>query len=197
MYAHLRGRICDVEESLVVIDVNGIGFNVYMSAGDVMSLEQGAETTVYTYTSVREDAMQLYGFLEKSELALFRKLITVNGVGMKNALAIMSTLDADSLVFAIASGDSAAISRAPGIGKKTADRVILELKDKVDPGVTVSHDISGGEAVEVRGTAASEAVEALISLGYSRSESVRAVGMVKADEGTDTGEILREALKNL
>ncbi|MCR5303589.1 MAG: Holliday junction branch migration protein RuvA [Lachnospiraceae bacterium] len=196
MFAHLKGRLCGVDEGSAVIEVNGVGFNVYMPAGELMSLENGAEMMVYTYTSVREDAIQLFGFLEKEELSLFKRLISVNGVGPKAGLSLLSALDADSLSFAIASGDHAAISKAPGIGKKTAERIILELKGKIElPAAIEGTDSSSG--VAVRGAAATEAVEALISLGYSQAVSARAVEMAKASEDMDTETILREALRNL
>ena len=132
MIAFVKGRIEDITEENVVVDTGNIGYNVKISTGTA-SLLPGvdAEVKLYTYTCVREDMFSLYGFLTRDDLEVFKKLITVNGIGPKGGLAILSVMSADDLRFAIISGDAAAISKAPGIGKKTAERVILDLKDKI------------------------------------------------------------------
>lgn len=201
MIAFVKGRIDEIAEDNVVIDIGGIGYNVRIS-GETAALLSGRkeEVKLYTYTCVREDAFNLYGFLTKDELEIFKMLITVNGIGPKGGLAILSVMTADDLRFAIMSGDAAAISKAPGVGKKTAERVILDLKDKISLEDTLVHKeilkSGGGEAVSEQ-HARNEAVEALVALGYSASDALHAVKSVEADENTDVETILKLALKNM
>ena len=132
MIAYVNGIVEDIAEDNVVLDVNGLGYNIKISADTASRLPGiGEPVKLYTYTCVREDAFLLYGFLTRSDLEIFKKLITVNGIGPKGGLAILSVMDGDDLRFAILSGDVKAISKAPGIGSKTAQRVILDLKDKI------------------------------------------------------------------
>ena len=129
MIAYVKGTVEDISEDNAVVDIGGIGVNVRISADTAARLPGiGEKVKLYTYTSVREDAMQLFGFLARNDLEIFKKCITVSGIGPKGALAILSVLDADSLRFAIMSGDVKAITKAPGIGTRTAERLILELK---------------------------------------------------------------------
>ena len=156
---------------------------------------------LYTYTSVKEDSFQLFGFLSRNDLEIFRKCITVNGIGPKGALSILSVLDADSLRFAIMSGDAKAISRAPGIGARTAERLILELKDKIRIDETMisreidSYNASGGASAD--SAQKKEAVEALVALGYGQAESVKAVNAIEGIEEMDSGAVLKAELKKL
>ncbi len=132
MIAYLKGKITDIAEENVVLEVNDIGYNVKITGRTLGMLPAaGEEVKIYTYTYVREDAIHLYGFLTRDDLKMFKLLITVNGIGPKGALAVLSVMDADELRFAIISGDAKAIAKAPGIGGKTAERAILDLKDKV------------------------------------------------------------------
>ena len=132
MIAFVQGEIADITEDTVVLSVNGFGINVHISGRVAAELPGiGEKVKLHTYTLVREDAFLLYGFLHKNDLELFKKCITVNGIGPKGALAILSTMDADALRYAILSKDAKAIAKAPGIGQKTAERLILDLKDKV------------------------------------------------------------------
>ena len=132
MIAYVKGTVEYIEEDNVVIDVGGIGYNVKVSADTAARMPGvGEQTKLYTYMNVREDAVSLFGFFSRDDLAVFRQCITVSGIGPKGALAILSTLNADSLRFAILSGDAKAISKAPGIGIKTAERLILELRGKI------------------------------------------------------------------
>lgn len=201
MIAFVRGRIDDITEENVVIDIGGIGCNVKISTETAALLPGlGEEVKLYTYTCVREDMFSLYGFLTRDDLEIFKKLITVNGIGPKGGLAILSVMSADDLRFAIISGDSAAISKAPGIGKKTAERVILDLKDKISLEDTLVHkeiqkDNTGETFTENH--ARNEAVEALIALGYSPTDALHAVKNVQAQEDMDVEMILKLALKNL
>ncbi len=200
MIAFVKGKIENISEDNTVIDVGGIGYNVRISpqtAGRLPGI--GQEVKLYTYTCVREDAFWLYGFLSRDELELFKLLITVNGIGPKGGLAILSVMSADDLRFSIISGDAKAIAKAPGIGIKTAGRVILDLKDKISMEDTAFHremddyaDMSGGWA-----DAAGEAVEALTALGYSSADALRAVKKSDITEEMDVETILKLALKNM
>lgn len=198
MIAFVRGEIEHISEDNVIIDVGGIGYNVKISAQTADRLPgTGREVKLYTYTCVREDAFWLYGFLSREELEIFKKLITVNGIGPKGGLAILSVMTADDLRFAIMSGDAKAISRAPGIGLKTAGRVILDLKDKIsleDAFIRKETDGYGEVPTADDNTPRSEAVEALVALGYSASDALRAVKQVDIQE-TDVEIILKQALK--
>lgn len=201
MIAYVKGIVADLTEDTVVIDVNGIGYNVKISASTAALVPGlGEEVKMYTYTLVREDAFSLYGFLTRDDLEIFKKCITVNGIGPKGALAILSVMDADTLRFAIMSGDAKAIAKAPGIGSKTAERLILDLKDKVSIEDTfVSKETAlyqGGKGAK-DSPAISEAIEALVALGYGHTESAKAVKSVEGKEDMDAGELLKSALKNM
>ncbi|MCD7725903.1 MAG: Holliday junction branch migration protein RuvA [Clostridiales bacterium] len=205
MYAYLKGTLEEVSEDNIVIEAGGIGYNVKISATTAQLLPgPGNEVKVYTYTLVREDALSLYGFLTRDDLAIFRKLITVNGIGPKGGLAILSVMSADALRFAIMAGDAKSIAKAPGIGSKTAERVILDLRDKI-----ASMDGFGNEAA-IAGVAAGngsggaldnamkqEAIEALVALGYSASEAVAAVKKTDITGETTVESILKSALKHM
>ena len=201
MIAYVKGEIAELTEDNVVIEVGGVGFNVKISARVAQSLPGiGQEVKLHTYTLVREDAFSLYGFLSRSELEIFKKCITVNGIGPKGALAILSVMDADGLRYAILSGDAKAIAKAPGIGARTAERLILDLKDKVSyDDALVGMEIERGQAGALPPAegAVKEAVEALVALGYGQTESLRAVSRIADAESMDSGALLKEALKNL
>jgi len=201
MIAYVKGIVADLTEDNVVIDVNGIGYNVKISASTAALVPGfGEEVKMYTYTLVREDAFSLYGFLTRDDLEIFKKCITVNGIGPKGALAILSVMDADTLRFAIMSGDAKAIAKAPGIGNKTAERLILDLKDKVsieDTFVSKEAALYQGGKVAMDSPAISEAIEALVALGYGQTESAKAVKSVEGKEDMDAGELLKKALKNM
>lgn len=201
MIAYVKGEIAELTEDNVVIEVGGVGFNVKISARVAQSLPGiGQEVKLHTYTLVREDAFSLYGFLSRSELEIFKKCITVNGIGPKGALAILSVMDADGLRYAILSGDAKAIAKAPGIGARTAERLILDLKDKVSyDDALIGMEIERGQAGTLPPTegAVKEAVEALVALGYGQTESLRAVSQVADAESMDSGALLKAALKNL
>lgn len=193
--------IDDITEDNAVIDVGGIGYNVKISADTASRLPGiGEPVKLYTYTCVREDAFLLYGFLTRSDLEIFKKLITVNGIGPKGGLAILSVMDADDLRYAIMSGDSKAISKAPGIGAKTAQRVILDLKDKISiDDVMIDREIAetAGGSLKIDTPQKKEAIEALVSLGYSQTESAKAVNAIEGIEDMDSGAVLKAALKKM
>ena len=181
--------------------MGGIGYNIRISADTAARLPGiGEAAKLYTYTSVKEDSVQLFGFLSRNDLEIFRKCITVSGIGPKGALAILSVLDADSLRFAIMSGDVKAISKAPGIGARTAERLILELKGKIKAEDTeIGKEIAGapGRAVFEDNPQKREAVEALVSLGYGQAEAVKAVNAIEGIESMDSGAVLKAALKKI
>lgn len=199
MIAFVQGVIEDIAEDNVVLDVGGVGINVKISTSTAARLTGiGEEVRLYTYTLVREDAFSLYGFLSKKDLDIFKLCITVNGIGPKGALAILSVMDADSLRFAIMTKNIKAISQAPGIGARTAERLILDLKDKIH----VDDVLIGREvAVTAEGNRVSsqkqEAVEALVALGYGQAESIKAVNSISGIENMDSGAVLKAALKSL
>lgn len=204
MIGFLSGRLADISENTVIIDVGGVGFEVLVPAGTVFSLSAGGigtDVKLFTYTHVREDALLLYGFLSKEELLLYKKLITVNGIGPKVGLGLLSGMRVDELRFAIASGDVKSISRVPGIGKKTAERLILDLRDSIaSAGAGVEeYNISGISPADMgKDTEASDAVEALAALGYSKMDASSAVQRARKDMPSgDTEKLLKGALKYL
>ena len=201
MIAFVKGFIEDISEENVVIDTGNIGYNLKISTGTAARLPGiGAEVKLYTYTCVREDSFSLFGFLSRDDLEIFKKLITVNGIGPKGGLAILSVMTADSLRFAIMSGDAVSIAKAPGIGKKTAEMVILDLKDKISLEDTLVHREMQAQLQPLGQTqshAQNEAVEALVALGYSGQDALRAVKGVAITEDMDVETILKLALKNM
>lgn len=201
MYAYLNGIIADIEEDNCIIDVNDIGYNVQISGQTMTRLPGiGERVKLFTYTNVKEDALQLYGFLSKADLEMFKKCITVSGIGPKGALGLLSAMDADDLRFAIISQDVKAISKAPGIGKRTAERLILELKDKLTIDDTIIQkevDAYQGGSIAIDDAQKKEAVEALVALGYGQTESLKAVNAVPGGEDMDAGALLKAALKKL
>lgn len=199
MYAYIKGEIVDITEDNVVLECNNIGYNIKVPFSVVQRLPGiGEDVKIYTYTCVREDAFILYGFLTKDDLSIFKLLITVNGIGPKGALGILSAMSADDLRFAIIAGDAKAISKAPGIGAKSAERIILELKGKIDlePMLTPQEPATSVGGF-MNSDAKNEAIEAMIALGYSSSEAVKAVKQLTITEDMDSGIILKDALKIL
>ncbi|MDE6406882.1 MAG: Holliday junction branch migration protein RuvA [Lachnospiraceae bacterium] len=206
MYAYIKGTLKEIEEDAVVVEAGGIGYNIKVSTATA-ALLPGVENEVkiYTYTLVREDAFQLFGFLTRDDLEIFKKLIAVSGIGPKGGLAILSVMSADDLRFAVMAGDAKAISKAPGIGAKTAERVILELRDKI----SLEDTLKGlGEPAGVAGSALSgaqggdslmrrEAIEALVALGYAASDATAAVKKVEIAEDATSETILKLALKHM
>ncbi|MBR5376814.1 MAG: Holliday junction branch migration protein RuvA [Lachnospiraceae bacterium] len=201
MIGFLRGQVAGFSENTLLLDVSGVGFEINVGAPSFASrLSTGDEVTVYTHMSVREDDISLYGFATSDELSLFKLLISVSGIGPKGAVQIISSMGADDLRFAILTGDAKAIARAPGIGQKTAQKAILELKDRIGDASFAGEENAFSEAASaVTGDDRSEAAEALIALGYSRTESYRAVKQAAAamEKDADANMILKNALKYL
>lgn len=182
----------------MIVEVNGIGYNIRVSAGTASVLPAvGEETKLYTYTSVREDAITLYGFLTKDDLDIFKLLIGVNGIGPKGGQSILSVMSPDDLRFAIVSGDAKTIAKAPGIGAKTAQRIILDMKDKVSLEDTLHVDAGEVRIDTSVSDSVREAVEALTALGYGVTEATRAVKEVKGAEEMTVEDILKASLKHL
>lgn len=200
MYAFLKGKLAYVGEESIILDVHDVGYRILVSPASLAYLPQlGEEVKIYTYTSVREDAMWLYGFLNQDDLEIFKKLITVSGIGPKGGMAVLSVMNADTLRFAIIAGDAKAIAKAPGIGAKTAQRVILELKDKVSIEETlVNREVNGGVFYrEDISDYTEEAVEALVALGYSSTEALKAIRAIPNVSDMDAEALLKAALKNI
>ena len=203
MIAFLRGTVEDITESSLVLDAHGVGYEVLVPGQLLSSIGgTGQEMKLYTYMQVREDAVVLFGFLTKDDLSMFKMLIGVNGVGPKAGLAILSALGADDLRFAVLSDDAKKIAKTPGIGAKTAQKIILELKDKLDLQDAFEKKLAaptvGAEVAAAAGNSVvQDAVEALVALGYGSTESLKAVRSVNPDEHMDVETVLKAALKHL
>ena len=205
MIAYVNGILESIEEGLAIVDVGGIGMNVFIS-GSTMDRMPGIGEAVklYTYTSVKEDSFTLYGFLSRDELSLFKMLISVNGIGPKGGLSILSVMTPDDLRFAIMAGDSGTISKAPGVGKKTAERITLELRDKIkateDDMLRSSSAVTLDDLTGDASSARDEAVAALVARGYNSSDAMKAVRKVLAENDSasdDTEMLLKLALKEI
>lgn len=202
MIAFLKGIVEEKSEKSIFLDVNGVGYEVFMPMGSAGTLpESGEKIKIYTYLQISESGAALYGFLTRDELTVFKLLITVNGIGPKGAVGILSTLSANELRLAVLADDDKAISKAPGIGAKTAKKVILELKDKFHledalEEMTAAPERAGNGSDDLK-EEKKEAVQALVALGYSNSDALKAVNL--ADNGTWSGteELLKAALKQL
>ena len=200
MYAFIKGKIVEAGIDSLILENNGIGYIINVPSGMTQrDVQVGDEVKIYTHYSVREDGVALYGFLSRDDLEIFKMLITVSGIGPKGALGILSGLTADELRFAIMADDAKTISKAPGIGAKTARKIILELKDKLD----LAEVLEGGREIEHGAAPAdespqSEAVQALVALGVSSTEALKAVRKAVETVGTgDVEAIIKEAFRIL
>ncbi|MGN0326331.1 MAG: Holliday junction branch migration protein RuvA [Lachnospiraceae bacterium] len=203
MYAYLKGIIAQKYTDRLIVEVAGIGYNVAISPGRLYDFpECGEETKVYTYTCVREDELSLYGFVTMEELELFKLLISVSGIGPKGGLAMLSVMSVDDVKYAIMTGDSGMLAKAPGIGKKTAERVIIDLKDKVKADAM---EYMTPQTVSQRpfqeNPEAKDAVQALTALGYAVKDAemavTKAVQELSGQDGKElhSDAILKSALK--
>ena len=202
MISYIRGTLAEKNEDSAVVEAHGVGYQIFVPVPVLSELPPlGDSVKIYTYFSVREDGMSLFGFLSRQDLAMFKQLIGVNGIGPKSALGILSALRPDVLRMAVASGDAKTISRAPGVGPKTAQRIILDLKDKIRPEDVLAGGLEESLAVpeEISGVgqAGKEAVEALTALGYSAAEAAGAVKKVKITEEMTAEDVLKGALRHL
>lgn len=204
MYAYLKGVVAQKAADRIVVEVSGVGYNVYVSPGRIYEFpEYGEEVKIYAYTSVREDAINLYGFATPEELELFKLLISVSGIGPKGGLAMLSVMSADDIKYAIMTGDAKLLAKAPGVGKKTAERVIIDLKDKINAQELAmpAADVSSGKTLQEH-PQAREAAAALIALGYSNKEAehaaaqaLRELGVQSEEDAVPSDKILKLALK--
>lgn len=199
MIAFINGMVAETGKDCVVLEQQGIGYLVYTPANVPTMVAEGELIKLHTYLHVREDVMQLFGFLRKSDLDMFKLLITVSGIGPKGALGVLSVLDANDLKFAILSGDAKTIATAPGIGKKTAEKTVLELKDKVKLEDAFEERL---EAMSEKNTDSlqqvrQDASEALVALGYSQTEALKAIRKVDGAKDMDVETLLKAALKHL
>lgn len=198
MFYSLTGEVVFMDTTSVAIQCGGVAFNCKATFNTLREIGAVGETvTLYTYLNVREDALDMFGFYDKDELDCFKLLINVTGVGPKAALAILSQLSPDRLAVAVASGDSKSITKAQGIGPKIAQRVVLELKDKLKAYITddASRKVAAAENVAASGGVGEEAVEALQMLGYTKSDASAAVG--KLDPTLTVDNMIKQALKLL
>ena len=196
MIGFVEGIIEYIDVDKIVVNNNGVGYNVFMPASQIDTLNVDETVRVFTYLNVREDAMQLFGFLTRDDLEVFKLLITVNGIGPKGGIAVLSTITTDDLRVAVISEDAKAISKAPGIGAKTAQKVIIELKDKLnledvlEPKLDANFQVNDNNSM-------SEAVMALVALGYSQADAYRAVKSLDNIEELDVENVIKMALKKI
>lgn len=195
MIGLLRGRILGKQPPQLLIDVNGIGYEVDSPMTTFYNLPAvGEEVTLFTHLAVREDAHTLYGFMQLSDRDLFRNLLRVNGVGARLALGILSGMEAGQFIACIQSGDAAALVRLPGIGKKTAERLIIELRDRLPKAAAAGELAAGGVQPSRTASPVEDAVSALVGLGYKPQEASRMVRAINAAE-LSSEEIIRQALQ--
>lgn len=200
MYSYIKGELVEIQPESIVVEAGQIGYEIRMPANMVGRLGGiGQSVKVYTYLHVKEDLMELYGFLSRDDLQVFRLLLGVNGIGPKGALAILTALTPDDLRIAVLGEDAKAIAKAPGIGSKTAQRVILELKDRLSL-VPVAENVSpAAQAISQDSSSAvkAEAVQALVALGYSSSEAWKSVGKIELAPEMTVEELLKLCLKQM
>ncbi|MFG6383787.1 MAG: Holliday junction branch migration protein RuvA [Lachnospiraceae bacterium] len=199
MYSYMKGELVEIVEDKVVIEVNNIGYNIYIPTSMIDNFNQIGQTVkIYTYLYIKEDMMKLYGFLTKDDLNIFKLLLGVNGIGPKGALAILAVMTPDDLRFAVLGEDEKAIAKAPGIGTKTAKRLILELKDKLKLEDAFERKMEHVETEQANAMGVkSEAIQALIALGYSSTEALKAVNRVEITADITVEELLKAALKQM
>lgn len=200
MISFVKGNLDTVAADHIVVENQGIGYEILVPGSVVQAMPQvGNEVKIYTYMYVREDVLQLYGFLTKDQMDMFKLLITVNGIGPKGALGILTVMDVDTLRLAILSDDAKSIAKSPGIGAKTASKLILELKDKchiediLDTGSEGAPTMMNAADNEAR----NDAIQALVALGYSATEATAAVRKTDVTEDMTVEDILKQSLKNL
>lgn len=206
MITYIRGELTEVNEDGIVVETNGLGYEIRMPLSSLDELPRiGSSLKVYTYLHVREDVIGLFGFINKDDLSIFKLLITVNGIGPKGALGILSAITPDDLRFAVLSEDVRTIAKAPGIGSKTASKLIIELKDKLkledafEQRLTNENELkntaqaSGSKLAEIR----NEAIQALVVLGYSNTDAAKVVRKIAVSEDMTSEDILSLSLKSL
>ncbi|SHD76884.1 Holliday junction branch migration protein RuvA [Schnuerera ultunensis] len=191
MYEYIIGKVVSIKEDYIVLDNNGIGYRIYTSKNSLMNLEIHEKITMYIYFNLREDGVYLYGFITEEELNMFNLLLLVSKVGPKVGLNILSTLTPNQIKLAILKNDSNILCNAPGVGKKTASRIILELKDRVD-----KEDIVEDENIIIDNDEVEIAIDGIMSLGYSRNEVIKVINKIDTSKMV-TEDIIREVLKRI
>ncbi|MDF2944487.1 MAG: ruvA [Herbinix sp.] len=201
MIGYLKGELAEIKESYVVLEVGNIGYEVYLPSSAILELpSKGSTIKLYTYLHVREDVIGLFGFPTKDDLEMFKLLITVNGIGPKGALGILSAITADEIRFAVLAEDVKTIAKAPGIGNKTAGKMVLELKDKFkletafEQRLLNQSENKGGSGIFNK---REEAIQALTVLGYSSSDALKIVNLIEITDDMTAEEILKLCLKKM
>ena len=204
MISFIKGKLVHIYENVIIVENNGIGYEIFVPVSVIGNMPiVGSEVMIYTYMHVREDALQLFGFLDRDTLEIFKLLITVSGIGPKGAIGVLGTLSADDIRYAVMAEDAKTIAKAPGIGAKTASKVVIELKDKLkmrDVAENISSEIDWQQSIFDDGgskQAVSDAIEALVSLGYSATEATKAVRKADAGDDVTVEELLKLSLKYL
>ncbi len=196
MIGYLKGKILSLSEDTALIETGGVGYEVLCSASALASLSGKTDGEVYTYLQVREDGISLFGFSSPAEKNMFLKLVSVSGVGPKMGIAVLSGMDINSLAVAIASSDVKKLSTVKGLGKKTAERIILELREKVS-GTAAAAPAKGAPAPVFVEDGDEDAVVALMSLGFTRAESARAIERAHAEGAVSLEDVIRAALRSM
>lgn len=197
MFAYIKGTVTEIGTDEIIVETGGIGFSVFTSSQDSARLTKNQQTTIYTHLNVREDDMSLFGFLTKEERSVFRMLINISGVGPKSALSILSCLSVDELRMAVLSDDYKVIAKANGIGPKTAQRLVIELRDKFHLEDVLGEYDEASPATSAPEDIVSETAMALSSLGYSNVEALRAIKKVPDSESMTVEQLLKAALKHI
>ncbi|MDF2445794.1 MAG: ATP-dependent helicase RuvA [Moraxellaceae bacterium] len=193
MISRLQGQLIEKQPPVLVVDIQGVGYEVEAPMSTFYKVTLGGPVTLFVHQVVREDAHLLYGFATREERDMFRMLLKVNGVGPKMALAILSGMEADAFAACVRQNDVATLTRIPGVGKKTAERLVMELRDRVGDGSSGLPTFGG---VELPATPERDAITALIALGYKAAEAERAVGRIKLDNAS-AEDLIRQALKGM
>jgi holliday junction DNA helicase RuvA len=197
MIGRIRGQLLEKQAPVLLVDVNGVGYEIHAPMSTIYQLPDiGQAVTLHTHFVVREDAQLLYGFAELSERSLFRALIKVNGVGPKLALTILSGIESDEFVRCVRDGDTASLIRLPGVGKKTAERLLVEMKDRLKDWQMDSTTVASATSVSISGLK-TEAESALVALGYKPQEASKAIAAVSGGEVESSEQLIRLALKNM
>ena len=197
MIGRLQGKVVEKQAPDLLVDVQGVGYEVLVSLNTFFDIpEVGAVVTLHTHFVVREDIQQLYGFTKVSERSLFRNLIKVNGVGPKMALAILSGMSANDFAICVHNNDTAALVKLPGVGKKTAERLLIEMRDKIGDIDTSGGDTSNN-SLSAQSDLSQEAESALIALGYKPADAAKIINRVADETVTDAGQLIRLALKSM
>ena len=198
MLAYIRGTLADIDDNVIILENNGVGYGVNSSMNTIRQLSNmGSEVKLNTKLIPKEDSLTLYGFYDKEELNMFELLLSVSGIGPKGALAILSAMTVSDIRFAVAGGDSKAFAAVSGVGKKTAERVIVDLKDKVDIVEAVESKLNSSATVSANTSVKEEVLQALVALGYSPSNAARALDKMTITDSTTTEQLLSDTLKQM